>query len=396
VSSSIEPLREIRVPRETVNDDLVTIQRWMALGGAAVRARDVVAIIETSKATLDVEAGSDGYLQILHPEGTEVPVGALIGRVVVSAGAVAAPGGDEPKSPAPAAMQTASPAETESGSAAGPGGVTVSRKARALIDEHGIDVSVFVSRGLQLVRETDVIQYLQGRVESERGGAARAAGDALPTAASSSSPSLQVPSTQVPTPAAVAAPVYRHKPRGLLGDAAASAGERGRGTVWLVWNYFWRNWLLGNLVRVAPRGVINVLHRWRGVRMGRDCFIDPTAILETAYPENITMGDDVRVTVGCIVMTHIKAPHYHRDTGIMPAVLKPVVLRDHCFLGVNSVIMPGVTVGEAAVVASGAMVVADVPPYTMVAGNPAKVVRRFPNPHAPPGAQTEGGPAHAD
>jgi len=150
--------------------------------------------------------------------------------------------------------------------------------------------------------------------------------------------------------------------------------------LWLTWNYVWRNWLLGNLVKVAPRGVINVLHRWRGVTMGDDCFIDPGAILETAYPENITMGNDVRVTAGCIVMTHIKGPHYLRNTGLVPAVLAPVVLKDHCFIGVNSVIMPGVSVGVASVVASGAVVVSNLHDYTMVAANPAKIAKRFPKP----------------
>jgi acetyltransferase-like isoleucine patch superfamily enzyme len=167
------------------------------------------------------------------------------------------------------------------------------------------------------------------------------------------------------------------RPRGLCGDAARSSADRGVSIVWLVWNYFWRNWLLGNLVKVAPRGVINVLHRLRGVRIGPDCFIDPAAILETAYPENITLGADVRVTAGAIVMTHIKPPHYLRDKGHVPVVMAPVVLEDHCFIGVNAVVMPGVTVGRAAVVASGAVVVADVPPLTFVAGNPAKVVKRF-------------------
>jgi tetrahydrodipicolinate N-acetyltransferase len=81
-------------------------------------------------------------------------------------------------------------------------------------------------------------------------------------------------------------------------------------------------------------------------------------------------------------MTHIKAPHYLRDTGIMPPVLKPVVLEDYCFIGVNSVVMPGVTVGRAAVVASGAVVMNNVPPYTMVSGNPAKVIKKFPRPEA--------------
>jgi len=79
-------------------------------------------------------------------------------------------------------------------------------------------------------------------------------------------------------------------------------------------------------------------------------------------------------------MTHIKAPHRLRDLGYVPVVVEPVRLESHSFIGVNSVVMPGVTVGEGAVVASGAVVLADVPPYCMVAGNPAKVVKRFPPP----------------
>jgi chloramphenicol O-acetyltransferase type B len=52
-----------------------------------------------------------------------------------------------------------------------------------------------------------------------------------------------------------------------------------------------------------------------------------------------------------------------------------ITLESHSFVGVNACIMPGVTVGEGAVVASGAVVLKDVPPYTMVAGNPAQVVK---------------------
>jgi acetyltransferase-like isoleucine patch superfamily enzyme len=171
------------------------------------------------------------------------------------------------------------------------------------------------------------------------------------------------------------------KARGLFGDAAASARDRGnKSVVWLAWNYLWRNWFLGHMVRVAPRGVILTLHKWRGVKMGQDVFIDPTAIIETAFPENITIGNDVRITAGCVIMSHIKAPHYLRETGLVPVVLKPVVLEDHCFIGVNSVVMPGVTIGKASVVTSGSVVVTNVPPYTMVQGNPAKVIKQFPRP----------------
>ena len=72
---------EIRVPRETVNDDVVTIAQWHAKPGDRLAAKDVLVSIETSKAVLEIEAGADGFVEFLHPEGAEVPVGELIGLV---------------------------------------------------------------------------------------------------------------------------------------------------------------------------------------------------------------------------------------------------------------------------------------------------------------------------
>ena len=47
---------------------------------------------------------------------------------------------------------------------------------------------------------------------------------------------------------------------------------------------------------------------------------------------------------------------------------------DHCWIGVRAIILPGVTVGEGAIVAAGSVVAKDVAPYTIVGGNPAKVI----------------------
>lgn len=67
--------------------------------------------------------------------------------------------------------------------------------------------------------------------------------------------------------------------------------------------------------------------------------------------------------------------HYHDayqgrhalwNEGIIPLVKQPVVLEDHCFIGVNAVIMPGVTIGRGSVVTSGSVVLTNVPPAVMV------------------------------
>ena len=54
---------------------------------------------------------------------------------------------------------------------------------------------------------------------------------------------------------------------------------------------------------------------------------------------------------------------------------KPIVISDNVWIGLNATILKGVTVGEGAVIAAGAVVTKDVPPYSMVAGVPAKVVK---------------------
>jgi len=56
---------------------------------------------------------------------------------------------------------------------------------------------------------------------------------------------------------------------------------------------------------------------------------------------------------------------------------KEVVLEDDIWIGANAVILPGVTIGEHSVVAAGAIVTKDVPPHSLVAGVPAKVIRQI-------------------
>ncbi len=57
--------------------------------------------------------------------------------------------------------------------------------------------------------------------------------------------------------------------------------------------------------------------------------------------------------------------------------VKPVVIGDECWIGANVVITSGVTIGKHAVVAAGSVVTKDVPPFSVVAGNPARLVKRY-------------------
>jgi acetyltransferase-like isoleucine patch superfamily enzyme len=333
---------DICIPRETVNDDVVTIVRWHQPDGSAIRAGDKAFSIETSKAILDVEAPSNGWLEILKPEGSQVPVGQVVAHLH----------DDAPVAAISSNATVTSPDLTLSTA-------WFSDPAKKMIERHQINPAEFTGQGL--VRTADIQKLLKQRLH--------------PDYAENRS-DYQTIDQPEPTPD-VEPPTDPSCCKSLWADARDSAGQRGRGIFWLILNYFFRNYLLGLLVRIAPRGLLIPLHRLRGVKIGKGCYVDPTAILETAYPEKVTLGDDVRVAARAVIMTHIKGPHYLRQQGFVPTQLKPVVLEDHCFIGVNSVILPGVTVGKAAVVASGAVVTTNVTPLTMVTGNPAQIVKRF-------------------
>jgi acetyltransferase-like isoleucine patch superfamily enzyme len=61
--------------------------------------------------------------------------------------------------------------------------------------------------------------------------------------------------------------------------------------------------------------------------------------------------------------------------GDQPLIEKSVMIKDHVWIGSHAVILPGVTLGRSSVIAAGAVVTHDVPPYAVVAGVPAKIVR---------------------
>lgn len=56
-------------------------------------------------------------------------------------------------------------------------------------------------------------------------------------------------------------------------------------------------------------------------------------------------------------------------------VSAPIVIGDHVWIGMNVIVLKGVTIGEGAVVAAGSVVTKDVPPYSLVAGVPANVIK---------------------
>lgn len=121
--------------------------------------------------------------------------------------------------------------------------------------------------------------------------------------------------------------------------------------------------LLQTLARSAPgAGTLRVrLHRWRGVKIGEGCWIGYDCVLETSYPWLIRLHDRVTLSVRTTIVAH-----FGSSSG--------VELEDDVFVGPCVTILPGVRIGQGAVITAGTVVNRSVPPRTIVQGNPGRFV----------------------
>jgi UDP-2-acetamido-3-amino-2,3-dideoxy-glucuronate N-acetyltransferase len=110
--------------------------------------------------------------------------------------------------------------------------------------------------------------------------------------------------------------------------------------------------------------------------VGRNCKIQS----HTFICEGVTIEDDVFVGHG-VTFINDKYPRATNGNGRLQSEadwqVTPTVIRKGASIGSGSTILCNVTIGEKAIVGSGSVVTKDVPPYTIVAGNPAKIVRRI-------------------
>ena len=106
-------------------------------------------------------------------------------------------------------------------------------------------------------------------------------------------------------------------------------------------------------------------NRFWGMSIDPTAKISLSAKLDRTNPAGVHIGHHSYLTFGVTILTHDHCRHLHTDTWIEP----------NCFIGCRSIIMPGVRVGPNAVVAAGSVVTKDVPPNTIVAGNPAQIIR---------------------
>ena len=134
---------------------------------------------------------------------------------------------------------------------------------------------------------------------------------------------------------------------------------------------------------------------YRRFWLGRKSVVESYCCINNAVGD-VVIGDHSRIGIHCTVIGPVCIGHHvHLAQGITVTALnhqfedtakfideqgictKPVVIEDDVWIGANAVILPGVTIGSHSVVAAGAVVTKDIPPHSLVAGVPAKVMKEI-------------------
>lgn len=170
-----------------------------------------------------------------------------------------------------------------------------------------------------------------------------------------------------------------------------SEEEYGQVSLFRVIKQFFQNiWrkLLSNMMDWAilepfnPRKLRPVFMRMMGCKVGKECFIGDYVRIDPGHADMITLEDHVSIAAGVRLLCHQRdfSNYYVGDDYMdLGYIVKPIVLKKGCLIGMESFVMPGVTIGEGAIVGAGSLVTKDIPAWTVATGRPAKVVKQIPN-----------------
>lgn len=143
-------------------------------------------------------------------------------------------------------------------------------------------------------------------------------------------------------------------------------------------------------------GALSILRQGASIHIGKRCRVSPQIVIAA---HRIEIGDDVLIEAGVTLMDndshsliweerqndviqcgkdwHAHPSDFIRNKDWANVPVGTIVIHDKAWLGFNSTILKGVTVGEGAIVMPGSVVIRDVPSFTVVGGNPATIIRHL-------------------
>ncbi|MDE5848627.1 MAG: acyltransferase [Muribaculaceae bacterium] len=125
---------------------------------------------------------------------------------------------------------------------------------------------------------------------------------------------------------------------------------------------------------IFPSRIRISILRTAGIKMGPGCFIGANVYFDEMRPELIEIGSQVTITSGTRIISHFFNPSIGRYQ------YGKVTIGSRVFIGMNTLIVNSVDIGERAVLAAGSVVTKDIPGEEIWGGNPARFIRKRQSP----------------
>lgn len=169
-----------------------------------------------------------------------------------------------------------------------------------------------------------------------------------------------------------------------------SEEEYGQVSLWRVIKQFFGNIRRKRLQKMMDWAILEPINprknrprilRKLGCKVGKDVFVGDYVRIDLSHADMITIDDHAHIASGTRLLCHQRNMSDYcvgDDYAKLGYIIKPIHLCKGSLVGMDSFIMPGVTIGEGAIVGAGSLVTKDVPAWTVATGRPAKVVKEIP------------------
>ncbi len=111
----------------------------------------------------------------------------------------------------------------------------------------------------------------------------------------------------------------------------------------------------------------------RGIKIGKNSHILDGAFLDPSHCFLISIGDNCTLAPNVRLIAHDASMNKHLGIG----KIGRIKIHDNCFLGDSVIVLSGVSIGPNAIIGAGSVVTRDIPPNSVAAGNPAKIITSF-------------------
>ena len=137
-----------------------------------------------------------------------------------------------------------------------------------------------------------------------------------------------------------------------------------------------KNLYLGRNVRFGEYTRINFYEK--GIlKIGNRCYFGQRNTFLVGG--DIILGDEVLMASDICITSenHGIDPVLNLNYGLQPLITAPVIIEDGCWIGEKAIILPGVHIGKKSIIGAGSVVTKDIPDFSIAAGNPARVLKKY-------------------